>query len=131
MDEKGFISIEYLFSLFIILIIASGMLFYTSSTISSNKNVEDNGNHRIILDNVANVISQVNSNGPGYSKHIKLPSDKGYFELTVEKNKIFIEYGDKKGESLLPLVNVDSNYKLISGRSYLISKTDEGKIVIK
>lgn len=37
----------------------------------------------------------------------------------------------KKGESLLPLVNVDSNYKLISGRSYLISKTDEGKIVIK
>jgi hypothetical protein len=131
MDEKGFISIEYLFSLFIILIIASGMLFYTSSTISSNKNVEDNVNHRIILDNVANVISQVNSNGPGYSKHIKLPSDKGYFELTVEKNKIFIEYGDKKGESLLPLVNVDSNYKLISGRSYLISKTDEGKIVIK
>ena len=131
MDEKGFISIEYLFSLFIILIIASGMLFYTSSTISSNKNFEDNVNHRIILDNVANVISQVNSNGPGYSKHIKLPSDKGYFELTVEKNKIFIEYGDKKGESLLPLVNVDSNYKLISGRSYLISKTDEGKIVIK
>ena len=131
MDEKGFISIEYLFSLFIILIIASGMLFYTSSTISSNKNVEDNVNHRIILDNVANVISQVNSNGPGYSKHIKLPSDKGYFELTVEKNKIFIEYDDKKGESLLPLVNVDSNYKLISGRSYLISKTDEGKIVIK
>ncbi|WP_296856955.1 hypothetical protein [uncultured Methanobrevibacter sp.] len=131
MDEKGFISIEYLFSLFIILIIASGMLFYTSSTISSNKNVEDNVNHRIILDNVANVISQVNSNGPGYSKHIKLPSDKGYFELAVEKNKIFIEYGDKKGESLLPLVNVDSNYKLISGRSYLISKTDEGKIVIK
>ena len=131
MDEKGFISIEYLFSLFIILIIASGMLFYTSSTISSNKNVEDNVNHRLILDNVANVISQVNSNGPGYSKHIKLPSDKGYFELTVEKNKIFIEYGDKKGESLLPLVNVDSNYKLISGRSYLISKTDEGKIVIK
>jgi len=131
MDEKGFISIEYLFSLFIILIIASGMLFYTSSTISSNKNVEDNVNHRIILDNVANVISQVNSNGPGYSKHIKLPSDKGYFELTVEKNKIFIEYGDKKGESLLPLVNVGSNYKLISGRSYLISKTDEGKIVIK
>ena len=131
MDEKGFISIEYLFSLFIILIIASGMLFYTSSTISSNKNVEDNVNHRLTLDNVANVISQVNSNGPGYSKHIKLPSDKGYFELTVEKNKIFIEYGDKKGESLLPLVNVDSNYKLISGRSYLISKTDEGKIVIK
>ena len=131
MDEKGFISIEYLFSLFIILIIASGMLFYTSSTISSNKNVEDNVNHRIILDNVANVISQVNSNGPGYSKHIKLPSDKDYFELTVEKNKIFIEYGDKKGENLLPLVNVDSNYKLISGRSYLISKTDEGKIVIK
>ena len=130
MDNKGFISIEYLFSIFLILIIACSILFYTSASISSTFNIEDTVTHRLILDNVANEISQVNSNGVGYSKYIKLPSDKGYFEISISKNKLTIEYDDKKGDTLLPLVKVDSKDKLVSGKSYLISKTDEG-IVIK
>ena len=129
MDNKGFISIEYLFSLFILIIIALGVLFYASASFSSSFNIEDSVTHRIILDDVANNISQVNSNGVGYSKYIKLPSDKGYFEITVEKNKISMEYSDKKGETLIPLLDVDSKYKLVSGRSYIISKTDEGIVI--
>lgn len=130
MDNKGFISIEYIFSLFILLIIACGILFYASASISSTFNVEDSVTHRIILDDVADQINQVNSNGVGYSKIIKLPSDKGYYELTANKNKLIIEYDDKKGETDLPLVNMDLKSKLISGKSYMIIKTDEG-IVIK
>ena len=42
MDEKGFISIEYLFSIFIVLIIASGLLFFNQATIESNNNIENN-----------------------------------------------------------------------------------------
>ncbi len=130
MDNKGFISVEYLFSLFIILMMACSLLFYSSSAIDSSFNIEDSVSHRLILDNVANEISQVNSNGEGYSKYIKLPSDKGYFEITVDKSKLTIEYDGKKGETLLPLSNIDSKYKLISGNGYYISKNDEGKIVI-
>ena len=74
MDDKGFISIEYLFSLFIILIIALGMLFYASSTLQSSLNIEDSATHRLILDNVADAISQVNSNGEGYSKYVQTVS---------------------------------------------------------
>ncbi|WP_458404642.1 hypothetical protein [Methanobrevibacter sp.] len=129
MDNKGFISIEYLFALFIIIIIACGMLFFSQASLSSSFNIEDSISHRIILDNVANQISQVNSNGIGYSKIIQLPSDRGYYELTVNKNKLTIEYNNKKGETMLPLVNVDAKYKLISGRSYMITKTDEGIVI--
>lgn len=129
MDNKGFISIEYLFSLFIVITIALGMLFYASASISSTLNIEDSVTHRLILDEVANVISQVNSNGPGYSKILKLPYDKGYFEINTEKDKLTIEYEDKKGETILPLVNFNSNYKLISGKSYIITKTDEGIVI--
>lgn len=129
MDSKGFISIEYLFSLFIVIIIACGMLFYASSSISSSFNIEDGIAHRLILDDAANVISQVNSNGIGYSKILNLPSDKGYFEITVDKNKLTMEYGGKKGETLLPLANMDSRYKLISGRSYIVSKTQDGIVI--
>ena len=129
MDDKGFISIEYLFSLFIIIIIACGMLFYASASISSSLNIEDGVSHRLILDEVANQIAQVNSNGVGYSKYIRLPSDKGYFEITVDKNKLVIQYDGKKGETLLPLTNFNTDYKLISGKSYVISKTDEGIVI--
>ena len=129
MDNKGFISIEYLFSLFIIIIIALGVLFYASASISSSLHIEDSVTHRLILDDVANVISQVNSNGVGYSKYLKLPSDKGYFEVTVENNKLTMEYDDKKGETALMFANLDSKYRLVSGRSYVITKTDEGVVI--
>lgn len=130
MDNKGFISVEYLFSIFIALIIALGLLFYASSTIMSSFNIEDDVEHRIILDSVADSISQVNSNGIGYSKMIDLPADVGYYEITVEKDKLAMKYGNKEGETPMSLLNVDTKYKLHSGRSYMISKSDEGKIVI-
>lgn len=130
MDNKGFISIEHLFSLFIILIIASSMLFYSEATITSSFNIEESITHRLVLDDVRNQISQVNSNGPGYSKYIKLPSNIGYFEIIVDKSKLTIEYEDKKGETQLPLIKIDSKYRLVSGRQYCISKSDDGKIVI-
>ena len=129
MDNKGFISIEYLFSLFIVMIIALGMLFYASASISTSLNIEDAITHRIILDDVADVINQVNSNGEGYSKYIKLPSDNGYFEITVDKNKLTMEYDDKKGETKLILANIESKYKLVSGRGYIISKTSQGVVI--
>ena len=129
MDNKGFISIEYLFSLFIVIIIALGMLFYASASISSSLNIGDGVSHRLILDDVSDVISQVNSNGVGYSKYIKLPSDRGYFEKKKKKNKLTMEYDGKKGETMLVLANIDSKYKLVSGRSYAISKTDEGIVI--
>jgi len=129
MDNKGFISIEYLFSLFILIIIASGMLFYASSSIASSLNIEDNLAHRLILDDVANVIGQVNSNGIGYSKYLKLPSDKGYFEITVDNNKLTMEYDDKKGETIMMFANIDSKYRLVSGRSYIVTKTDDGIVI--
>lgn len=129
MDNKGFISIEYLFSLFILVIIALGLLFFASSSILSSLNIEDSVSHRLILDDVANQIAQVDSNGVGYSKILKLPSDRGYFEITAEKNRLTMEFSDKKSESMLILANLDSKYTLVSGRSYVISKTSEGVVI--
>ena len=130
MDEKGFISVEYLFSIFIILIIASGLLFFTSASIMSEKNIEENVKHRLILDNIASSISQVNSNGEGYSMLIDLDSKSGFYEVAVEKDRLTIEFSNKKGETLILPLNIDSRYKLYSGNSYRISKTGDGKVVI-
>lgn len=130
MDNKGFISIEYLFSIFVILIIAIPLLFISQSAIESSFNIEDSVTHRLILDDVANAISQVNSNGQGYSKSIYLTSDVGYYEITVENSKVTMDYYGKKAETLLSLCSFDTKYKLYSGNGYVISKNDEGKLVI-
>ena len=96
MDNKGFISIEYVFSIFVILIIAVPLLFLSQSAIESSFNIDDDIAHRLVLDTVASEISQVNSNGDGYSKTIKLPSNVGYYKITVENKKLTIEYDDKR-----------------------------------
>ena len=41
-----------------------------------------------------------------------------------------MEYDNKKGETMVPLLNIDSKYKLVSGKGYYISKNEDGKIVI-
>ena len=71
MDNQGFISVEFLFSLFIILIVGTGLIVYSQNTINSSLNIESEFNHRLILDDVANTLNQVDSNGEFYSKYIK------------------------------------------------------------
>lgn len=131
MDNQGFISVEFLFSLFIILIVATGLLVYSQNTINSSLNIESEFNHRLILDDVANTLNQVDSNGEFYSKYIKLPKTNKNYVLILEKNKLTIEYDDKKGEMVVPFIEPYSIYKMYPGRIYLIEKTHEGKILIK
>ena len=131
MDNQGFISVEFLFSLFIILIVAAGLLVYSQNTINSTLNIESDLNHRLILDNVANTINQVDSQSEFYSKYVKLPvTDKNYV-LKLEKNKLTIEYDNKKGEMIVPFIDPYSTYKMYPGHIYEIEKTHEGKILIK
>lgn len=130
MDEKGFISIEYLFSILIVLFIALGLLFFTQATIESNNNIETNAEHRLILDNLASLINQVNSYGEGYSTYFHLDSDIGYYEITVERDKLTMEYSNKVGETPILPIKISSKYKLYSGSTYSISKAENGKLVI-
>ena len=131
MDNQGFNSVEFLFSLFIILIIAFGLLLYSQNTMNSSLNVETDMNHRLILDNVANTINQVDSNGEFYSQYIKLPKTDKNYVLTLDKNELTIEYDNKKGEMYVPFIEPHSTYRLYPDHIYVIEKTHEGKILIK
>ena len=131
MDNNAFISVEFLFSIFIILIIATGLLVYSTTTFNSTLNIESNYNHRLILDSVANQINQVDSQGSGYSKYIKLPDASSDYIMKLEDNKLTIEYENKKGEAILPFIDAYSSYRMYEGNIYSIEKTNDGKILIK
>ena len=51
--------------------------------------------------------------------------------LILEKNKLTIEYDDKKGEEFIPFIDSYSTYRMYPGRIHVIEKTHEGKILIK
>ena len=112
MDEKGVISLEAIFSIFIILLIAASILFYAQSNLESDKNIESSFSHRLILDNLANCINQVNSNGEGFSKKVLLPQKEYAYKITVEKSKLTIEYSNKKGEVAILPADINGNYEL-------------------
>lgn len=42
-----------------------------------------------------------------------------------------MEFSNKRGETLILPININSKYVLYSGESYVISKNDKGKIVIR
>ena len=131
MDNKAFISIEFLFSIFIILIISTGLLVYSHNAIGSSLNIESNFHHRMILDSVADTINQVDSHSEGYSKYLELPKTDEDYILLFEGNKLTIEYANKKGETILPFVDSYASYKLYGEHIYIVEKTHEGRILIR
>ena len=118
MDKKGFISIEYLFLIFIVLIIAVGLLFFTSASIGSTNNIADN------VEDSTFVQAFRCKTGNADASDVKIGDTViVYGDLT----KYNSTYEFAQNCSLESLVHP----KLYSGRSYLISKNDDGEIVIK
>lgn len=134
MNNQGFISIDYLFSIFLILLIASGMLYFTQSTLESEENIEKHASYRMFLDNVADDINQVNSNGENYSKLIELPYKiKGNsYQLTLSKDTLTLDIDNRKASFNIFPINLENNLniKLYSGNSYLIKKESDGVISV-
>ncbi|MCF0226501.1 MAG: hypothetical protein HUK28_04190 [Methanobrevibacter sp.] len=138
MDNKGFISIQYLFSIFILILIASCILFVAAYYISSTENIEKHSTIRIVLDEICDDVNQVNSNGENYSKQIQLPSTiKGdKYSLKVSKNKIVFSGGGRMAENYIIPINLVKkdikidNIELYGGNSYLIKKHGKSQVSI-
>lgn len=135
MDNYGFISIDYLFSIFLILLIAIGILYFSESTLNSAENIEKTTDYRLFLDNIADEINQVNSNGANFSKVISLPykiQDNSYV-LTLSEDSLTLDIDNRKASTNIFPIKLENNLDvdLYGGNSYLIKKEDENTISVK
>ncbi len=139
MDYNGFLSIEFMFYIFLILILSIGFLFLVDMTIQSNIKESINVDSRLFLDSVANLINQVSSNGEGYSKEFILPNSIGSnsYLLIIKSNEVVLEFSNKKAKSIIfPISLVDneelsiSQLKFYHGETYLVEKMGNNKIRI-
>ena len=135
MDNQGFISIDYLFSIFLIILIAIGILYFSESTLNSAENIEKTTSYRLFLDNIADEINQVNSNGANFSKVISLPykiQDNSYV-LTLSGDSLTLDIDNRKASTNIFPIKLENNVDvdLYGGNSYLIKKEDENTISVK
>ncbi|MCC9261672.1 MAG: hypothetical protein K8V75_04780 [Methanobrevibacter woesei] len=135
MDNQGFISIDYLFSIFLIILIAIGILYFSESTLNSAENIEKTTSYRLFLDNIADEINQVNSNGANFSKVISLPykiQDNSYV-LTLSGDSLTLDIDNRKASTNIFPIKLENNLdvELYGGNSYLIKKEDENTISVK
>lgn len=138
MNNKGFFSIQYLFSLFILILIATFILAMSINLFNSEQNIEKHITSRMVLDSVSDSINQVSSNGEGYSKEITLPNKiaGNSYILKVSKNEIVFKGGGKIAKnSIMPVVLSNGNVKvdgidLYGGNSYVIRKYEDSKVSI-
>ncbi|WP_225370776.1 hypothetical protein [Methanobrevibacter arboriphilus] len=87
---------------------------------------------RILIDNIANTINQVNSNNLGHMKEINIPDNISGkdFRITINYDEVVLELENKKADSaLIPIrivnVNLDpiEEVKIYPGNSYKIKKS--------
>ena len=135
MDNQGFISIDYPFSIFLIILIAIGILYFSESTLNSAENIEKTTSYRLFLDNIADEINQVNSNGANFSKVISLPykiQDNSYV-LTLSGDSLTLDIDNRKASTNIFPIKLENNLDvdLYGGNSYLIKKEDENTISVK
>ena len=135
MDNQGFISVDYLFSIFLIILIAIGILYFSESTLNSAENIEKTTSYRLFLDNIADEINQVNSNGANFSKVISLPykiQDNSYV-LTLSGDSLTLDIDNRKASTNIFPIKLENNLDvdLYGGNSYLVKKEDENTISVK
>jgi len=138
MDSRGIATVDFLFTLFLTLLIAISTLNLIGTNLNTEKSIEEDTNGRLILEKVANSINQVNSNLPGNIQEIHLPTNisGNSYVIIVKSNHIILEFNNKKGKSaIFPINLVNFNMerikeiKLYSGEDYKIKKSsDENNI---
>jgi len=131
MDSRGIYTIDFLFSIFLTLTIAIIFLNIIGNILEDQKIVEEDMNGRILIDNIANSINQVNSNSLGYIKEINIPNNISGkdFQISIKQNEVILEFENKKADSVLipiKIVNINlepiEEFKIYPGNSYKIRK---------
>lgn len=138
MNNKGFISVQYLFSIFLLILIATLILSLSFNSINSQQNIENHLSNRILLDKVSDSINQVSSNGECYSKEMNLPAkiSGNSYKLKVSKNNVIFQGNGKMAKSnIQPVILVKHSIKvdeieLYGGNDYVIRKYDNSKVSI-
>jgi len=132
MDSKGISTIDFIFTIFLSLIIMSVGLSLIGNNLDDMTILEEELNGRMIVDNIATTINEVNSNNLGHIQEITIPNSisNRSFSITIKQNEVIIAFGNRKGKSTIfptRLANTNKDIvneiRLYPSESYNIQKS--------
>ena len=136
-DNNGIISLDFLFSIIILIIITSLLFGFLYSNLSNVFTIKENLEERVIADNISVSINSVSSNEIGYSKIIHLKSDVVGYPYYIKISKYNVNVYDKfnRGESAIYPINIKTKnggtppyFLMNSGFSYKLTKIEDNNI---
>ncbi|OWT32685.1 hypothetical protein BGI41_06390 [Methanobrevibacter sp. 87.7] len=135
-DNQGIISLDFLFSIILFIIITSLLFGFLYSSLSNVFTIKENVEERLIADNISVCINSVSSNEIGYSKIIHLKSDVVGYPYYIKVSRYNVNVYDKfnRGESAISPINIRTKsggtpiYFLMNlGSSYKLTKIVDNK----
>jgi|GEM_PF-2420967 hypothetical protein len=129
---SGAMSVDFIFAIFVVLIILQGVLALTSDRLDMVKDTEELGSARMVAESVAETIDATYSGGEGHSTVITLPASvKSEYKVTISSSGVYVKVDGMVGKACItPHSILKSGYEFTMHpkRSYNISTTKDGKV---
>lgn len=125
MDKRGIISVEFILSSLIILLVIAGMVSLISGRMDAVSSTSELGRARMTAENVAEAINKVYSGGNGHSVTLTLPpiSNKTYY-INVNSTGVFILMDGMIGKSYINPKRITYSDKLIEANVWMRGNRD-------
>lgn len=136
-DRYGVVSVDYLFSIIVLIIIVTSVFGFVYSNLGNIFTVKENVEERLIADNISSVINSVSASKEGYSTVITLKDNVLGYSYYIRISKYNVNIYDKfnRGESSINPINIKLRnggtpqyFQMYSGNSYKVTKTIENNI---
>mgnify|MGYP000862951286 CR=1 FL=1 len=129
---SGAMSVDFIFAIFVILIILQGILALTSDRMDMVKDTEELGSARMVAESVAETIDATYSGGEGQSTMITLPpAPNKEYRVIVSSSGVYVKVDGMIGKACVtphPILKSGYEFTMHPEESYNISTTRDGKV---
>lgn len=139
MDEQGHLTVDFLITMLLMIILGMGMVTIISERMDMVYETEKLSEARFLAEKVASTVNKVNAGGNGHEIRMTLPENlgKSSYLLWVNSSGVYVEQGGRKGKAAIYPVTIWFNssygpgYRMMPGKTYrLLNKRNNGKTVI-
>ncbi len=114
MDNRGVMTVDLIFAILLIIIVAGSIITVVSDRIDTASQTEELSKARITADNIAEAINKVYSGGTGHSANISLQDNitgKKY-SINVNASGVYVTVGGMTGKSYIIPKKISNSYLL-------------------
>ena len=111
MDRKGWVTLDFLVTLIVVFLTIQSIVAIVSERMDTVNTIEDIGEGKILIENIAEILETVYTNGEGYYTIYKMPptiSGKSYI-IDVNSREVLLKLNGKTGCAHLTSMKISNS----------------------